>query len=200
MTVKPLYRLIFLICLYGCSPSSGNHSEKIAILTGEKQFGLYITNGPRQGLQYIDSTKTEYNYRYYTITITNDSLIPIHLNINFSETAMGSRDSLKSIFFLLPRSLTPEKQHFDDGGMSKELKRFLNVGIDTHVYLNKTLKPTERCVLTFGVLTDTKYADPTTPFDTKLLTSPKNSSEISVKLKINDSLIIPCGQISYINK
>lgn len=210
MTVKHLFRLLFLICLYGCFDNSDNQVSKSVqtqqwetsqrkLQKWKNHFGLYIENGPRQGFQYFDASKTEYNYRYYTITITNDSIIPVHLEIYFPETAEILKDSGKSKVFLLPRHLTPEEQHFDHS-ISKELKSFLDEEIDTPVRLNKTLKPTEKCVLTFGVLTDTKYPDPTTPFDTRLLTSNENSSVISIKLQINDTLIIPCGQFSYIEK
>lgn len=164
------------------------------------QSGLNIENGPRQGMQYIDSAGAEYNYRYNTITIWNDSTVAIQLEIDFSEKGMNLKDSIRSKFFLLPRHLTPSEQHFDTGGMSEELKRFLDFEIDNPVHLSKVLNPTKKCVLTFGVLTDTKYPDPTTPFETALLTSHENSSTISLKLKINDTLIIPCGQFSYMKQ
>ena len=96
--------------------------------------------------------------------------------------------------------MTPNEQHFDTGGISKELKRFLAFEIDNPVHLSKVLNPREKCVLTFGVLTDTKYPDPTTPYETELLASSEKTSAISLKLKINDTLIIPCGQFSYIQK
>ena len=197
MTVKHLFRLIFLICLYGCSGNSDDNANRKRI--GEKQFGLFIEHGPRQGFQYFDSIRTEYNYRYSTMTITNDSIIPIHLEIFFLETARNLIDSGKSKAFLLPRHLTPKEHNFYQSN-PQELKRFLDFEIDKSVHINKTLKPTEKCVLTFGVLTDTKYPDPTTPFGMRLLTSHENSSVVSIKLKINDNLIIPCGQFSYTEK
>ena len=192
MTIKILFQLIFLICLYGCS----NNSDGYAGRKGQKQFGLYIENGPRQGFQYFDSAKTEYNYRYNTITITNDTIIPVQLEIGFSYTEKNIGESNKSKVFLLPRHLTPSEQHFDES-MSDELKRFLDYDIDKPEHLNKTLNTTEKCVLTFGVLTNTKYPDPTTPYETKLLISNESSSALSLKLKINDTLIIPCGIASY---
>lgn len=76
----------------------------------------------------------------------------------------------------------------------------MDLEIDTPVHLDKTIKPTEKYVVTFGVLTDSKYLDPTTPFGTRLLSTNENSSAVSIKLKISDSLIIPCGQFSYIEK
>lgn len=196
MTAKNLFRLVFLIFLYGCSDNSNHYANK----TGEKQSGLYIENGPRQGMQYIDSSGAEYNYRYNTITIWNDSTVAIQLEIGFSEMGINLKDSIRSKFFLLPRHLTPNEQHFDKGGMSEKLKRFLDFEIDNPVHLSKVFNPSEKCVLTFGVLTDTKYPDPTTPYETELLTSHENSSAISLKLKINDTLIIPCGQFSYMKQ
>lgn len=202
MTVKNLFRLVFLIFLYSCSDNSNHYANRTReeIRTGEKQFGLYIENGPRQGMQYFDSIGAMYNYRYNTITIWNDSTVAIKLEIGFSKMGMNLKDSIKSKFFLLPRHLTPKQQHMDTGGMSEELKRFLDFEIDNPVHLSKVLNPREKCVLTFGVLTDTKYPDPTTPFETALLTSHENSSAISLKLKINDTLIIPCGQFLYMQK
>ena len=202
MTVKNLFRLVFLIFLYGCSDNSNHYANRTGeeIRTGEMQSGLYIENGPRQGMQYIDSTGAEYNYRYNTITIWNDSTVAIQLEIDFSKMGMNLKDSIRSKVFLLPRHLTPNEQHFDTGGMSEELKRFLDFEIDNPEHLSKVLNPREKCVLTFGVLTDTKYADPTTPFETKLLTSHENTSATSLKLKINPTLIIPCGQFSYMQK
>jgi hypothetical protein len=202
MTVKLLYRLLFSICFCGFSINANsqvNNLNNHLNVRGGNQFGLYIDCGQRQGMQYFDAANTEYNYRYYTITVTNDSTTSIHLNINFSRAEMGLRDTLKSKIFLLPRQLTPEEQHFDRGGMSNELKKFLDLEIGTPIQLNKTLKPTEKCVMTFGILTARKDLDPTTPFDTKRLTLIKNSSGLSVMLKINETLLIPCGQISYIN-
>jgi hypothetical protein len=189
MTVKHLFRLVFLIGIYGCSDNSDNHL----------QFGLYIENGPRQGMQYFASG-AEYNYRYNTITIWNDSTVAIQLEIGLSEMGMNLKDSIRSKIFLLPIHLTPNEQHFDTGGMSEELKRFLDFEIDNPVHLSKVLNPREKCVLTFGVLTDTKYPDPTTPYETELLTSHEKTSALSLKLKINDTLIIPCGQFSYMQK
>ena len=196
MTFKHLFRLVFLIFLYGFSGNADSHVNR----TYEKLSGLYIENGPRQGMQYVDSNGAEYNYRYNTITIWNDSTVAIQLEIGFSEMGRNLIDSIKSKIFLLPRHLTPNEQHFDTGGISEELKKFLDFEIDNPVHLSKVLNPGEKCVLTFGVLTDTKYPDPTTPYETELLTSREKTSAISLRLKINETLIIPCGKILCIQK
>jgi len=196
MTVTHLFRLLFLVCLYGCSDSSEPRINR----PHERQSGLYIENGPRQGMQYFDSSGTEYNYRYNTITIWNDSTVAIQLEIGSPEMKPNLKNSIQSKFFLLPRHLTPTEQHFDTDGISKELKRFLDSEIDNPEHLSKVLNPGEKCVLTFGVLTDMKYTDPTTPYKTALLTSKESASATSLKLKINDTLVMPCGQFSYIQK
>ncbi len=172
MTIKHLFQLIFFVFLFGCSNNSGDITKRDRI--GEKQFGLFIEIGPRQGYQFFDATGTEHNYRHYTITVTNDSITPVDLEIYFPKTAQVLKDSCKSKVFLIPRLLTQ------------------------HLY--KTLKPTEKCVFILGVLTDTRCPDPTTPFDTRILTSNEHSSVISIKLKLNDTLKIPCGQFSYVKK
>lgn len=198
MTVRNIFRLLIFISLYGCSVNSDSRVKDSRVSrTGQTQFGLYIENGPRQGFQYFDSAKTEYNYRYNTITITNDTTVPVQLEIGFSEKDLN--DISYSKVFLLPRQLTPNQQQFDKS-ISEELKKFLDLDTDKLEHLNKTLKPTEKCVLTFGVLTDIKYFDPTTPYETKLLTYKEISSTISCILKINDTLVIPCGHFTYIEK
>lgn len=195
MTVKHLFILIFLFCLFGCSDNSEIHING----TGKKQFGLYIENSQRRGSQFFDSTMTEYDYRYYNVIIMNDSIIPVRLAINLYKMDTNSLENLESKVFLLPTRLVPEKQHLYQN-IPKKIKRFLENGIDKPIFFNKTLKPTEKCILTFGVLTNTKYLNPTTPFGPRLLTTNENSSKFSFKLRINDYLIIPCGHFSYIDK
>lgn len=193
MTVKNMFLLLFSIWLYSCSDNTDSRIKS----TKPTQFGLSIENGQRQGFQYYDSTNTEYNYRYNTITITNDTTVPIQLEIGFSEKDLNNIGYSK--VFLLPRPLTPNKQQFDNS-ISDGLKKFLDVGTGKQEHLSKTLKPTEKCVLTFGVLTDIKYPDPTTPYETKLLTHKEIPSAISCKLKINDTLVIPCGHFRYLEE
>lgn len=198
MIPKHLLRLLLIICIYA---TAGNSYSQLIKTTGEKKFGLNIKNGPRQGLQYFDSTKTENSYRYYTMTITNDSTIPIQLNIYFSQKEVGLNDRRKSKVFLLPRQLTPAATQFDKS-ISNELKKYLDMKSHTPEHFNKILKPEEKCVLTFGFLTNSNLwtYDPTNRFDPKLIVSKEKSSAQSIKLKISDTLIILCGQFSYINK
>ena len=200
--MKHLFHCIFLICVLGCSDNSHNSRNSGSFYTdikdiGEKQFGLRIVNAARQGMGYVSTAHPPSNYRNYTITLINDTIIPIQLEIGFSKDSLRSKSNSK--IFLLPRYLTPKARDMDYG-MSKELIKFLDFEIDKPEHLSKVLNPAGKCVLTFGVLTPLKYADPTTPFDTKLLASKRDESTINLELKINDTLIIPCGQFSYIKQ
>lgn len=188
---------ILFIGLYSCSESSDNSkiTQQARNKIGERQFGVYIKSGYRQGYQYFDSNKNEYNYRNYTILITNDTLVPIHFEIYFCDTGMIQNS--RSKVFLLPRHLTPDEPRLEPR-MSKELKTFLDQEIDIPVHLNKTMKPAEKCVLKLGILTSIKYPDPTNPLGAKLLISEFSQPEETVSLKINDSLIVPCGRVNYL--
>ena len=130
-------------------------------------------------------------YIYTTITITNDSIVPVHLEISFPKKY---NDSLKSKVFLLPRALTPKKQHADSTGMPNEVKLFLDRDIDTPVSLDKIINTNESCVITFGALTAVKY---NSPESIELITSVENPSILSLKLTtLYGNYIIPCGKIS----
>src|SRR5437867_3823315 len=97
---------LFMLFAFSCSDKQQEkHPDK-------KHSGLYIENGPRQGLQYFDSLGIEYKYRYVTTTIINDSIVPIQLKISLSKdyNYPFAINSTKFRVFLLPRKLTPEKQ------------------------------------------------------------------------------------------
>ena len=217
MTLKYLFGLLFVFGLYSCSddaPNEVKHEKYFGSYSdSQKGSGISIENGPRQGFQYFDSAGTEYSYRYITTTISNDSLVPIHLIISFSKeyTYLRSHNSLKSKVFLLPRELTPERQHFDNS-MSKELKHFLDKDVDAPISLDKIINPNERLVMTFGVLTEMKYGEfmrmELISSDKQFHLNPDDSLENIVHpsedsrtfylgLNLVNSFIIPCGQISF---
>jgi hypothetical protein len=159
---KYLFGLLLVFGLYSCSddpPEQRRNDKYFGPYYQKKYSQISIENGPRQGFQY-NSKGTEYNYRYITTTITNDSLVPFRLRISFFKEYKYLRDRniLKSKVFLLPRKLTPERQHFDKS-MSKELKSFLDRDVDVPICLDTIIHPNERIVMTFAVLTDEKYGE-----------------------------------------
>jgi hypothetical protein len=181
MTIKLSIGLLFLISFCSCSDNSREHS------------GFYIENGPRQGFQYADSIGPLYHYRYITTTIINDSVIPMRLEINFLKEDTTLKVSFKSKVFLLPRSLTPEKQQFDPS-TSIELRKFLAKVNEAPIAFDTMLSPKGKCVMAFGILTDTKYEQPN---GICLKASTRSSSTVTLGLSFDNNLI-PCGQISFI--
>src|SRR5688572_15165719 len=118
-------RFVFLIAFFSCLSAPNNQQPVTSGMTIQKPTGITIDNRQRQGFQYKDSTGREYNYRYYTITVTNDSILPLQLKISLSRNNSGALDTVQSRFFLLPRALTPDAQHFDEF-IAPELLAFLN--------------------------------------------------------------------------
>ena len=188
-----IHSLIFALLVVSVSGCSGNPPKA---KSGLSHLGLYIENGPRQGFQYFDKDSTEFNYRYFTIKIVNDTLIPFDVEIDLTGRNAIRVDSFVSTVFLLPRHLTPEEQQFDSF-ISPELKKFLDEDTGKPEKLNKLLNPDEKLVVTFGVLTNVNDFDPTRPFETRLVPSKKNSGEVSLSLKLNDRVIIPCGSVLF---
>ncbi len=191
-----LFLLLTSICLLGCSGPSQQTTTQPKI--GEKQSGLFVEHGPRHGFQYVDSAGMEYNARYFSLPLTNDTVIPIQLEVYFPEAARNIIDSTHSKVFLLPRNLTPDGLFFDHN--LTNLQRFMDAGVYNGEHLNKTLQPCEKCILAFGVLTNIKYPDPTFPIGGKLVTTIENESTVSLKLEISDTLISPCGKLIYLKK
>jgi len=99
-----------LIVLIVCSCFQQTSKGGLQIENGPKQHpgsqsGLLIENDPNRGVSYTDSLGAKYNVRYIPITITNDSIIPIHLQIAFSKEydypiALGAE---KFKVFLIPK-------------------------------------------------------------------------------------------------
>lgn len=181
MTIKLSIGLLFLFSFFSCSHNSREHS------------GFYIENGPRKGSQYADSIGPLFHYRYITTTIINYSVIPMRLEINFLKEDTTLRVNLKSRVFLLPRSLTSEKGQVDPS-ISKELRKFLAKVDETPIAFDTILSPKGKCVMTFGILTDTKYEQPN---GIGLKASTMSSSTVTLGLSYDNNLI-PCGQISFI--
>lgn len=203
-----------LIVLIGCSDKQQTSIS-----------GLRIDNGVNRGVGYTDSLGTPYNLRYIPITITNESIIPIHLQIAFSNeynypTAYGGQ---KFNVFPFPKEMSPDEVTYDSISYElgdNELHDFLDSGFDTPYILNKTIKPSEKFVVAIGTL----YPRPPKVcgvLPNKLFVQsdkgvfPKcdwlmkkdlsTNSPLALGLKLDfcggDSkgscTIIPCGQISY---
>lgn len=200
---KNLVVFLILILLQGCTGSSSDSGMQKG--SGEKlPSGFTIINGSRNGTTYVDPNGATFVFYYITTTIINDSTLPMKLTINFHKNKNLSSDSLKSPVFMLPRKilrpenpLPAEKQQIDLG-MSKELKWFLGNVAEIPVSLDTVLNAHGTCVLTFGILNDTNYAE---PYAIGLKASKGLSSTLKLALsfdRIPDKhYLVPCGEILF---
>lgn len=214
MTFKYLFELLFVLGLYSCSDDQTEehrHDNYFGSYSKKYSAQFSIENGPRQGFPMgINS------YLYIKTTITNISLVPIHLSISFSKeyNYLRSNNILKSRLFLLPKQLTPERQLYSDKSMSKELKQFLDKDVDVPICLDTIINPNEKVVMTFGMLTEMKYEEfpymelistdkhfhlNTIDSLEKPVHSSKDIQTFYLALDIINGRLIPCGQISFLN-
>lgn len=205
--------LAFLLPVILWSQEESNNAKQLSNL------GLQIDNSPNRGLNYTDTLGSKYSYRNIPITITNDTIFPIHLNLALSgEYDYPSRyGDHKFKVFLLPKELTQNEVTYDTTTYElrlNELRRYFDKGLYPPYNLNETLNPGEKCVITIGTL----YPRPTKcgvlpnalflnnrigPFDqcdylVKLDESTNSRLALMLKLDFcNSCTIIPCGQLSY---
>lgn len=182
---------------------------------------LQIDRGPRQGIPARDLQVPGLNgYGYNTFIITNDTTVPIHLQIalsdEFQQPPPFEQGKLK--IFLLPRELTPDTITFQDG-VSEKLRDYLAKNLDTPSILNKPLEPGSKCVITIGMLMSRSgdcgvnmflvqdHSDIFTQCDSRINKYISANPAAKLKLKVDfnyvgnqtpvSCIIIPCGQISY---
>ena len=190
----------------------------------ELKTGLKIEYGPNLGTTHVDTLGRKNFYVHSTAIITNDSTIPIHLQLALSkeyEFPAFCNDKKYKVF-LLPEELTPDTATIYNGIVNGQ-HDFLNTPLANPVPLNKTLKPNEYCVITIGVLIvkpancaavpraifshDNKGLYSACDSQENQATSADLQLEIGVKLEYYNQrkfippgdgcTVIPFGQISY---
>ncbi len=155
----------------------------------------------------MDSTGTEYVYYSITTTITNDSIIPMHLVVDFAKATDLAKDSLGPWILLEPRKdLTLGiPQTFNKSAISlsisNDLKHVLAMVAKTGTRLDTTLSSKGKCVLTFGLLNNTKNAE---PYAIGLQVASNGTSATELELRFDNvspekHYLVPCGQINFEN-
>lgn len=117
--------------------------------------GLRIEYGPNLGTTHTDGDGTRNFYVHVTAIITNDSTIPIQLNMELAESYAypsfcGDSRSFKAFF--LPEDLTPDTATVYNGIVNGQ-HHFLDSPINDPTLSKRTLNPGEFCVVTIGSLT-----------------------------------------------
>lgn len=111
--------------------------------------GLSLTNQPVRGMGYTDSLGNKYGLRHIPTYITNDSMVPIHVEIAFARSyntpeAFGEK---KFKVFPLPKEWARDGLGPSDT-MLTEMPKYI-----AHPIMSKTIAPGERFVLGLGILT-----------------------------------------------
>lgn len=121
----------------------------------EKYYGIYIGHYGQRGSCYRDSSGSSYVCFYFPTVITNDSLVPVHVRLNFPKEfyQTNNSDSVKYKVFLLSDSMGKEfafgDYHFPDG----KLKKFFDGKLENLFRLDTVLKPKEACTVYMGIIT-----------------------------------------------
>lgn len=108
--------------------------------------GLLIDNGMYRGTVFTDGSGATYNLRYMPITISNDSTVPIQIQLEFSKEYNFPEPYNDKTFGVVP---LPEEWGLDGVGITDSMRRDLSGVIDKPI-LQKTLKPGEKALIAIG--------------------------------------------------
>ena len=214
-----------LIALISCSCVQLSSSSKVQTQKKLSQHlvldsGIRIENGPIQGLSYSNSLGIEFGHAYSSNTIYNDSTVSIHLQIDLSKeyTFPVPFNDKKFKVVTWPQELALNRVTKTES-LSKELLNFFQNESDTINYMNITIEPNEKVVLTTGTLFDKStnyYVSPDAIYIQRdgsisgdcenLLNRNKltNASfalglRLTMPMPVNACAIISFGQISFAN-
>ncbi len=216
MKLRTILELLIVLFVCSCSQrtSKGEHQIKIDPNqhVGSKN-GLLFEHGGYRGTEYTDSQGTNFNLRYNPILITNDSTIPIHVQIAFAKEYDYPTGYDNKQFKVFPLPIEWAQDGTTDGMFDQMWKEFENVL--EKPFLNATLEPSENLVFAIGTLyplpPEVWWVVPNELFtnsndemfptcDWFMNEDPLSNSEIALGLKLHldeRCTIIPCGQISY---
>ena len=224
-----------LIVLIGCSGNQQTSEGELPIEKGTNQdevsnIGLKIENRINHGARYTASDSTDYWLIHIASTITNDSTIPIHLQMAFSREYDYPNEygDQKFNIFLLPKvfaldGVTKVTEHsILTDSMQVEFRNYIGNGLDNPYLLNKTLEPGEKCVVPIGtqfpvssncgvfpnVLLSQSESANFQVCENQLAQDESTNPQLALGLKLDfrpgktteKCTIIPCGQISYLER
>ena len=188
----------------------------------KSKTGLKIETTPTRGTVFTDSFGFEYIIIHVTNTITNDSRIPIHLQIGLpiEFSYPMSDDSLKFSIVLWPGLTEPPHLYSDNTG--RVMENFTGFELEALNQYNQLLAPGEKYIVTIGTIFSKppkicsavaysflaygergNYSDCDWPMDEEHATNPQLALGLQVGfctsgLHYEHCTIITCGQITYI--
>lgn len=216
--------LIGLILCSSCQnkSNSGSKIEPGTYQRLESKTGLKFENGPIRGTGFTDSLGSEYGIVHVKTTITNDSTIPIHLQmalpIEYSYPIPDDHHKFKII--LWPGLTEPPDLYSDSTGGT--LENFTGNDLASSNQFNQLLAPGEKYIITIGTIFPRlpkicsvvayspfeynerrNYADCDWKMDEEHSTNPQLSLGLQVGFctrgqNFERCMIITCGHITYI--
>lgn len=203
--------LLLTFALYSCTdkPSTQDKTPE-----QNKYSGVRIKNYLPTGSIYIDSSGERHGYRSIVVEITNDTLVPINLQMKFPNKYIDLYPSTTSAYkvFLLPDSIIPEKEYDNNDSLTKGLKFGIDEGIYESLTLKKIIKPGETYKLRLGFLVNpdgltraelfSKDYKPNLAIPDSAIKFSNNKNEIELLLGVTlnkNYSTISCGQISFTN-
>lgn len=120
--------------------------------------GIYIDHGSMTGIWYSDRSGNIYNYRSVTSTITNDSTLPLHLDLSLPAKQYYPAPYSEQYYhiYIIPEAISGE--HIKNE--SKALKEFLDSASSLNYTFRKIIPPKKELTLTIGVLSSSKSLTP----------------------------------------
>ena len=206
--------MVLLVC--GCSKQTTESEPQIEIDQNqplESINGIQIDNGVIRGSGYTDTLGTEYNFRSIPITITNQSTIPMHVQLAFSKEydyPVGYGDEK---FRVIPLPKEWAQNQTTDSKLARLWEDFENHM--NNPVISETVEPGGKLLLGIGTLyplpAETWWIVPDALFvqsdrgnlpECDWLVKGDSSSTpgmaLSLKLRHNQSCkLIPCGLISF---
>jgi hypothetical protein len=212
MTIKQLGNIfILIIILHSCfsKPTDSN-----------KYFGVKIKSYGPTGSVYTDTVGKQFGFRSIMFEITNDTLIPVSLQIKLPNEFIDLKPLTDNKYkvFLLPDTMTRDKQYdflTDNHQVKTTLEKFLNKELYSTT-LKKVIQPKETYKLRLGFLFNSSGVVRAELFSKghqhdlsipeKEILSNSNNAGIDLIIGVYYNVpgkrcysLVPCGQLFYSN-
>ena len=150
--------LVFLI-FYSLISCTNNQDSKKFHPQFEKYYGIYIDHSMRTGSGFKNSRGENCFFTNVRAVITNDSIIPLNIKINFPTDSLEVIPQKEQKFnvLLLPETMTNSKQRGENYQISNELKDLIDSLLIHPFTIDKVLKPGEKCIVNIGLIVNNKY-------------------------------------------
>ncbi len=189
--------ILISICLtaFGQTTTARNWIDTEVTYSDSIGNALSITNSlPKGGATYTDPARNTYSYVVFWYRVTNESEVPLELELKFPAKPFEifpSDDSHIRIFSP-PETMTSEKIALHDYGLS-DLKGFLDAEFNEPSMLEKTINPKEEYFFYTSILIHQARGTARTSLVMK-------GQDLFYQIKIgSDSALIPCGWITFKN-